>query len=329
MAASVPDRVRGERRVAGDGRGLSSDGVTHEELRALLASYAAGALDDERSAAVRTHLAGGCLACLDELFGHPVGLPRAVVPDSPSPGRPSPGSQLGLLVAVVGVSLAFAAAVGWMIVERGAGERVARRKAARVARRLAEAEIARARLATRLDAVEREAAAAREDASRQAEATREVAEERTQLGEDLAAARERIATFSRALARRDAELARLRLGLDGQDALHQVAGTPGADLLHLHPVPPFHNARGHALWSPSTDTLVLYAFNLPSVATAQTYRTRLTVDQGREVTGPSLTVHHNDATTVIHLDATARLEAIDVLLDPPTTPVLSWRRPGG
>ena len=74
MAASLRERVPGARRVPDWGSGLCADSVTHEELRALLAPYAAGVLDDETSQAVRAHLAGGCLACLDELFAHPVGL---------------------------------------------------------------------------------------------------------------------------------------------------------------------------------------------------------------------------------------------------------------
>src|SRR5437899_2001015 len=125
VTASLPDRVRGVRRVLDRRRELCSDGVTHEELRALLASYAAGALDCEASAAVRALLAEGCLACLDELFVHPVGLPRAVAPQSPPDAPPAP-SRGGLVVGIVGLSLALAAAVGWMIVELRARETAAR-----------------------------------------------------------------------------------------------------------------------------------------------------------------------------------------------------------
>src|SRR5436190_3906960 len=107
MAASLRERVPGARRVPDWGSGLCSDGVTHEELRALLAPYAAGALDDETSQAVRAHLAGGCLACLDELFGHPVGLPRAVVPETPTPTPPPAPSRTGLSVAIFGLSMAL------------------------------------------------------------------------------------------------------------------------------------------------------------------------------------------------------------------------------
>src|SRR5439155_1307054 len=135
-----------------------------------------------------------------------------------------------------------------------------------------------------------------------------------------AAARERIATFSRALTRREAELDRLRLGLDG-DALHKVVGAPGVDLLPLHPVVPFRDVRGHALWHPGGDTVILYAFNLPPLATGQTYRVRLTTDDGRQIPGPPLTLHHTESTTVMRLDSTtAHFQALEILLTPPNTP---------
>ena len=39
---------------------------------------------------------------------------------------------------------------------------------------------------------------------------------------------------------------------------------------------------------------------------------------------------HGEATTVIRLDPrTATLQAVEVTLDPPGTPILSWRRSAG
>jgi hypothetical protein len=328
--ASLPDRVPDDARVLDGDRELCSDGVTHEELRALLAPYAAGALDDDASRTVRAHLTGGCRSCLDELFDRPVGLPRTVAPEAPPPAPSAGLSQIGPLVAIVALSVALAAAVGWMIVELRARESDARGEVARVADRLDDAEIESGRLAARVAVLDHEVAAARDEASRQAEATRAAVAEQTQLGEDLAAARERIATFSRALTRRDAEIDRLRLGLNGRDILHQIVGTPDVDLLRLQPVAPSRELRGHALWRPGGDAIIVYAFNLPPPGAGQTYRVRLTTADGRQFPGPPLTLHNREATTVIPLDpGTAHFQTLEVILDPPNTPILTGRRPPG
>src|SRR6266571_3245218 len=92
LAALAPRLVRLARHDYPDGllasglRGLAgviatvgtvcSARVTHEELRPLLAGYAAGTLDEAGCEAVRVHLAGGCVACLRDVFDRPVGLPR-------------------------------------------------------------------------------------------------------------------------------------------------------------------------------------------------------------------------------------------------------------
>src|SRR5689334_6637587 len=57
--------------------------VTHDEVRPRLAAYAAGALDAVAAEEIRAHLASGCESCLHELFGRPVGLPRAI-PEPPA-----------------------------------------------------------------------------------------------------------------------------------------------------------------------------------------------------------------------------------------------------
>src|SRR5438445_13040420 len=80
----MADRVAVLRRVIDGRRALCSDGVTHDELCALLPHYAAGLLDEDASCALRMHLADGCVACLDELFPRPVGLPRALRQEAPS-----------------------------------------------------------------------------------------------------------------------------------------------------------------------------------------------------------------------------------------------------
>src|SRR5690349_14897131 len=150
--------------------------VTHEEVYPLLPAYAAGALELDASDAVRAHLAGGCGACLQQVFGRHGGVERRALPapavepravDTPSPPRRPPAERSGraLAVAVVTLALALAAAVGWMTVELRGREIAARADAARTAQQLAEAQAARVDLVARLDALERDV-----DALRNAEA---------------------------------------------------------------------------------------------------------------------------------------------------------------
>src|SRR5206468_1244201 len=87
---------------------VGSAGVTHGELRPLLAGYAAGTLDEAGSEAVRAHLADGCVACLRDVFDRPVGLPRTPAsPAAPAP-RPAPPRR-GVRVLAVGIGVALAA----------------------------------------------------------------------------------------------------------------------------------------------------------------------------------------------------------------------------
>src|SRR5881409_1696482 len=72
--------------------------------------------------------------------------PPAVAPETSSPDPPPARSQAGPLMAIVALSVALAAAVGWMIVELRARETAARGEVARVADRLDDAEIEGSRL---------------------------------------------------------------------------------------------------------------------------------------------------------------------------------------
>src|SRR3989454_8061833 len=87
---------------------VCSAGVTHEELRPLLADYAAGTLDEAGCEAVRRHLAGGCVACLRDVFDRPVGLPRTPAsPPAPAPRPAPPRRGLRVLALAVGLGLAL------------------------------------------------------------------------------------------------------------------------------------------------------------------------------------------------------------------------------
>src|SRR5262249_32949404 len=120
-------RERGRAPCSRARREVCCAAVGHEEAYPLLASYAAGTLDGAVSSTVRAHLAGGCVECLREVFGRPVGLPRNGVPaalESPLPASRTPAKtrRAGLVAAVVVLGLAAGSGVAWTIagVRRGA-----------------------------------------------------------------------------------------------------------------------------------------------------------------------------------------------------------------
>lgn len=104
---------------------MMSVAVTHDHLRMLLPSYAAGVLTMGDSEAIRAHLVDGCGECLDALYRMPVGMPRDFRPGAynrstnggsygigrvPAPAGPASGAPpswllraatLGALVAVI------------------------------------------------------------------------------------------------------------------------------------------------------------------------------------------------------------------------------------
>jgi hypothetical protein len=315
--------------------------VTHEELRRLLPAYAAGALDQTASEAIRAHLATGCGDCLRDVFGRPVGLPRFALVEARAPAleiespaaSPAAGRRHGgLVVAVLGLALALAAAVAWMVIELRGREAALRAEAQGIAARLAEAEAARNNLSGRVAALEREVAAAEERVSRQAEAAREAAEESARLAEEnarlrdeLEQARLRIGTLRRGLQLREGEI---RPGAGGQDAPAELLATPGAELLPLAAVAPFRDVRGHVVWTPARDTGVVYLFRLPQPSAGGSYRVRVRLEGGEDVSGPPFTVGaRGDAVVRLPLDRTGvRLEEVEVVLTPPERRVLLWQR---
>jgi hypothetical protein len=301
--------------------------VTHEELRALLAAYAAGALDEVGAEAVRVHLASGCVECLREVFGRPVGLPLekrspAAVARATAARGIAPRALFGVAVALAGATVAFAS---WAIVERRGRAAFEGREAARLSERLAEIETARVVLDARLEEMQRRVAAAEAEAGRQADAVRAAGEESARVRSDLEAAHEHVATLGRALRRGEAEVARLLTSTAEQAALRDLVAVPGTELLRLDPVVPFHDVRGHVLWHPSRDTVVLYAFGLPP---GRQYRVRTRTDDGAEEAGPLVRPDaHGEVALSIALRApAARLVAVEVVLAPSAQPVLAGRR---
>jgi hypothetical protein len=304
--------------------------VGHEEAYPLLASYAAGTLDGAVSSAVRAHLAGGCVECFREVFGRPVGLPRNGVPavlESPLPVSRTPAKtrRAGLVAAVVVLGLAAGSGVAWTIGGLRRGAAAERTEMLALSARAAETDAARLRLARRAETLEEQLAAAREDLTRQASLARDTGDDRGRLADELDVTRERLASATRELRRRTSALSRLRLGLDGVGAVRELLATPDAALLPLRPVAPFRDVRGHVLADPGRGTLAVFAFGLPPPPTGGRYGVRVTLDDGRDL--PAHPLAPDGEPTALHLDVpAAHVEALDVVLDPSSRRLLSWRR---
>jgi len=315
--------------IATVGTVCSAD-VTHEELRPLLAGYAAGTLDEAGCEAVRVHLASGCVACLHDVFDRPVGLPRT--PPGPPAPAPRPASAArqprGLGVLAVGLGLVLAA-----LGVRTIGE--LRGRQAGTAARVTELEMERGTLSARVAALEHDAAAARREleAARAealdlAQAVRATAEADAERRRQLEATEARAAWLARQLGARQREIDRLRMAADARGTLAELLGAPGLEVIRLAAVAPFRNVRGHLLWDPAHDTVLLYASGLPPLPAASTYQVRLGFDDGREQAGPSFRPDGRGALALaVPLGRAAeRLRAVGVLLEPAAEPVLAGAR---
>ena len=311
--------------------------MTHEEVRALLPAYAAGALEEGACELVRTHLASGCVECLNDVFARPVGLFRPArevrmtePPPPAAPTVPATARRPGLMAAVVVLSLALAATVAWMVIELRDREAAYRERAIDLEARLVDVDAARVRLESRLAGVERQVAAAQEEAGRQAEAARAAAEETARVRDELEAAREQVAQLTRDLQHRESARAHRNRSVDAQPAVQALLATPGTELLPLWPAPPFRDVRGHVLWNAASDVVFVYAFGLPPLPAGGSYRIRLGLEDGHEAAARPLTPDaRGAAAVVVALDGTAAtLRDIKVVIEPGGQPVLVWRRTG-
>jgi len=302
---------------------VCSAGVTHEELRPLLAGYAAGTLDEAGCEAVRRHLAGGCVACLRDVFDRPVGLPRTPAsPPAPAP-RPTPPRR-GLRVLAVGIGVALAALGVRAISDlRGTAARVSALETQRGA--LSERVAA---LEHDVEAARRELEAARAEAAELARAVHATAEADAEQRRQLEAAEVRAAGLARMLGARQREIRRLRTEADARGTLAALLGAPGLEVLPLAAVAPFRDVRGHVLWHPTQDTVLLYASGLPLLPAGSSYQVRLAFDEDREQAGPSFRPDGRGALALaIPLGRAAeRLHAVRVLLEPAAEPVLAGAR---
>jgi len=131
------------------------------------------------------------------------------------------------------------------------------------------------------------------------------------------------------LGARQREIDRLRTAADARGTLAELLGAPGLEVLRLAAVAPFRDVRGHLLWDPAHDTVLLYASGLPPLPAASTYQVRLGFDDGREQAGPSFRPDGRGALALsVGLGRAAeQLRAVRVLLEPGAEPVLAGARP--
>ncbi len=146
--------------------------VTHEMFRALVPSYAAGALDAPEAEAARGHLAE-CRACLVEFLARP---PRAGQVEGPQ--KPPVGVRPAVTVSA---ALAFALAIGTLVTSSYERERAGTRQAT---------------LRRRFDGLARKLARARTETRAQAERLRVAEDTRREVEAALADAEGRAATLA-------------------------------------------------------------------------------------------------------------------------------------
>jgi hypothetical protein len=220
-----------------------------------------------------------------------------------------------------------------------ARERAVRQEAEQRAARVAEldqvhAELDRMRsdLEKRAAATTAARAAAEEDARRQAdearrqaEAAHTSAEASAELARRLENAEARVAQLARGVRRREAEINRLLAGAEVR-ALGDLAATPGVQVMRLTPEAGAGDGRGHVLWHPGRDRIMLYVFDLPTAR----YRVRLWLDGAVARSGPELRLGtRGEAAAAIELGVrAARLRVVEVLREPHDDRVLTGRLDG-
>jgi len=203
------------------------------------------------------------------------------------------------------------------------------------AARVSELETKRAALSERVAAFEhdgeatrRELEAARAEAAELAQAIHATSEVDAEQRRQLEAAEERAAGLARLLGARQREVRRLRTEADARGTLAALLGAPGLEVLPLAAVAPFREGRGHVLWQPTQNTVLVYASGLPPLRPGNTYQVRLAFDEGGEQAGPSFRPDGRGALALaIRLGRAAeRLHAVRVLLEPAAEPVLAGAR---
>jgi hypothetical protein len=228
-------------------------------------------------------------------------------------------------VASVLLAAALAGSVGWAVVELRARDTVRRAEATRSARELAAAEHARAAAQARAAELARDVAELRDSLAHAAQATPPADD--PGLREELDGARGRVATLTQALHRRERELQRFAAS-GSTEAVREAVEAPDVELLRLGPVAPFRDVRGHALWHPGAERILVYAYGLPPLSDGGRYRVDVELADGRRLGGPSFPVGASGQATVpVRVEPSGESpRALRVVLEPGGRPVLDWRR---
>jgi hypothetical protein len=254
--------------------------------------------------------------------------PAVAAREAPMPaerGRLARGLFISLVMLL---ALVLGPLAAWTISELRTREAMARNEAAHLAGQLRDAEAARDAVATRIPALEGEREAARTDAARQLDASREAAEANAMLTKELELLQGRVDVLLRDLQRREQEIDRLLIGADERSDLRELLATPGVEILHLNPMPPYRDVIGHVLFHPTRTAIVLYAFDLPTAPVGSTYRIRLGLDDAEMENGPTFRPGPRGDIALplrLRVDA-AHLRDVEVVIDPPGESVLSGNR---
>jgi hypothetical protein len=164
------------------------------------------------------------------------------------------------------------------------------------------------------------------DRARAAEAeSAEQASARAALDAELAAAKRHADDLDRRL--RDVQPRRTR----ERTAVESVLSAPEPRLLSLRAVGRFRDVRGHAVWHPGSDAVVVYGFGLPRLPNGRTYSVRVDVGKGEAVIVPNLRPDASGRIVVpVRLPSTAHaVTGVQIARDPAGDAVLGGSTPAG
>jgi len=251
--------------------------VTHDEIQAQVAPYAAGGVTGVVADDVRAHLASGCPDCLRMLYAQRAKLSRQGASSQPRREWRAPllgiavGAALGGLAAGAGIHLALRAGVNLapLVPTPRASDldRVRTKMAldtAEVSAKLARAEAELVRLQQDLARVRSDHASEAQHGSDEGTARDEVPpDDAGSLRDALAASEQRGRALAREIRVREAEVEHLRRVEEGAVELKRLLATPGVRVVALRPQAGLHDPRGHAVIAPGAASVVVYAEGLP------------------------------------------------------------------
>jgi len=263
--------------VRGGRLAVFSQPVTHDEIRAQVAPYAAGGVTGAVADDVRAHLASGCPDCLRMLYAQRARLSREAT--SPNPPRAGRAPLLGIIVGVVLGGLAAGAAIhlalrtGMNLAPLIPASRASDldRVRSKMAVETADVNAKLARAEAELQRLQQDLARLRSDQANEAqrrvdqEPAKDVppADDVESLRDALAVSEQHARSLAREVRVREAEVERLQTAQEGAAALKALLATPGVRVVALRPQAGLHDPRGHAVIAPGAASVVVYAEGLP------------------------------------------------------------------